>query len=159
MISIGEMLNAERVLMGVNGTDKQQVLGNIVRHLVAEGVLVHDQQMLRLLLEREAMMTTAVKHGIAFPHAFSPELENSCVCMAMLEQPVEWEALDGEPVDCIFLLLGPPDRQTDHLRMLARLSRLMSFPQVLEQLHTVHNPQQAWEVLIENEEALAYASA
>jgi mannitol/fructose-specific phosphotransferase system IIA component (Ntr-type) len=71
-------------------------------------------------------MTTGVRSGFAIPHAFSEHIRHSLVTLGHVEDGVDWEALDKKPVRYVFLMLGPPASAGSHLRLLARLSRLLS---------------------------------
>lgn len=77
------------------------------------------------LVERERLGTTGLGHGIAIPHARLPNIKQLCVVFARLTKPVNFEAIDAQPVDLMFLLLSPETAGADHLKALARISRLL----------------------------------
>lgn len=77
------------------------------------------------LVERERLGTTGLGHGIAIPHARLANIKRLCVVFARLTKPVNFEAIDAQPVDLMFLLLSPETAGADHLKALARLSRLL----------------------------------
>ena len=86
------------------------------------------------LLQRERLGSTGVGRGIAIPHGRVPALEAIVSVFARLEEPIDFEALDNEPVDLIFLLLAPEHAGADHLKALARISRLLREPASIERL-------------------------
>jgi PTS system nitrogen regulatory IIA component len=93
--------------------------------------------------------STAFGRGIAIPHGRIAGLECIACVFARLEQPVDFEAPDEEPVDLIFVLLAPEDAGADHLKALARVSRLARAPQMVERLRSSHDRATLYSILIE----------
>lgn len=155
MIRIEEILESSRVLMGLSGRSKADALREMTDRLASQGALDDSAEIHRLLMEREALMTTGVKRGFAFPHAFSPQFDKSFLTLGVVAPGgVDYESLDHQPVEFIFLLLGPPNHQTVHLRILARVSRLMGQPNMLETLRQAATAEEVIEVLDETERRL-----
>lgn len=154
MIRIEEILESSRVLMGLSGQTKSDVLRAMTDRLAGQGVLQDSAEIHRLLMEREALMTTGVKRGFAFPHAFSTQFDKSFLTLGVAPGGVDYDSLDHQPVEFIFLLLGPPNHQTVHLRILARVSRLMGQPDMLETLREATTAAEVIEVLDETERRL-----
>jgi mannitol/fructose-specific phosphotransferase system IIA component (Ntr-type) len=154
MIRIEEILQPSRVLMGLGGPDKGTVLRQMTDQLAEQGIVRDSEEIHRLLMEREALMTTGVKRGFAFPHAFSPQFDKSFLTLGVVKGGVDYDSLDRNPVEFIFLLLGPPDHQTVHLRILARVSRLMSQPDMLQMLRDAATVEAVIEVLDDTERRL-----
>ena len=77
------------------------------------------------LMQREKLGSTGVGNGIAIPHGKLPKLEKLTGFFARLERPIDFESLDGQPVDLVFLLLAPEGAGADHLKALARVARLL----------------------------------
>ena len=140
--------------MGLEGQNKAAVLREMTDRLVALGAIRDSEEIHRLLIEREGLMTTGVKRGFAFPHAFSPQFEKSFLTLGVVPGGVDYESLDHHPVEYIFLLLGPPDHQTVHLRILARVSRLMGQPDMLELLRAAGSAEGVIEILDDTERRL-----
>jgi nitrogen PTS system EIIA component len=86
------------------------------------------------LVHRERLGSTGLGRGIAIPHVKFKSLKTIVCLFARLETPVDFESADGEPVDLLFLLLAPEHAGGDHLKALARISRLVREPAVLDQL-------------------------
>ena len=133
---------------------KRQVLKELAR-LAAEAVGVNQQQLLEALMERERLGTTGVGHGIAIPHAKLDGLKQLVALFARLDHPVDFEALDEQPSDLIFLLLAPTGADTDSLKALARISRLMRDTDLRERLHQAHSRQAAYRLLTQKPECHA----
>ena len=154
MIRIEDILEPSRVLMHLSGENKSEVLRGMADRLTAAGFVKDGGEIHHLLMDREALMTTGVKRGFAFPHAFSPQFEKSFLTLGMIAGGVDYDSLDHNPVEFIFLLLGPPDHQTVHLRILARVSRLMGQPDMLDLLRAARSVEEVIEVLGDTERRL-----
>jgi mannitol/fructose-specific phosphotransferase system IIA component (Ntr-type) len=154
MIRIEEILQPSRVLMGLQGANKWEVLREMTDRLAAMQFIRDSEEIYRLLVERESLMTTGVKRGFAFPHAFSTQFDQSFLTLGVIPGGVDYESLDHYPVEFIFLLLGPPNHQTVHLRILARVSRLMGQADMLEMLRSAKTVEAVMEVLNDTERRL-----
>ena len=99
------------------------------------------------LLQREKLGSTGVGNGIAIPHGKLPKLNKLFGLFARLERPVDFEALDEQPVDLIFLLLAPEGAGADHLKALARVARLLRVPEVARKLRASNGAEAIYAVL------------
>jgi len=99
--------------------------------------------------------TTGVGAGIAIPHGKLSSLEKLHGLFARLEQPVDFQAIDERPVDLIFLLLAPESAGADHLKALARVSRILRDNKVCEKLRGTDTPDALFAILSENAETEA----
>ena len=123
--------NAIIPALKVNG--KKQALQEIaVKAAVLTGQ--SEKAILEILLQREKLGSTGVGNGVAIPHGKLAKLGNVFGLFARLERPVDFEALDGQPVDLIFLLLAPEGAGADHLKALARVARLLREADVVTRL-------------------------
>jgi PTS system nitrogen regulatory IIA component len=93
-----------------------------------------ERAIFEVLLQREKLGTTAVGYGIAIPHGKLPKLEKLFGLFARLERPIDFEAMDGQPVDLLFLLLAPEGAGADHLKALAKIARLLRDQEVARKL-------------------------
>jgi len=121
---IGDLLEPRAVLAKASGGTKRQVL-SATADAAARLYGLDAQAVLDGLLEREAAGSTGVGYGVAIPHARIPGLDRTLGLFLKLESPVPFEAVDDQPVDLLFVLLSPDDGGVDHLRALARVSRLL----------------------------------
>ncbi|KQY97885.1 transcriptional regulator [Pseudolabrys sp. Root1462] len=115
----------------VNG--KKQALQELAAR-AAELTGQSERAILEILLQREKLGSTAVGNGIAIPHGKLPKLGRLFGLFARLERPIDFEALDSQPVDLIFLLLAPEAAGADHLKALARVARMLRDPEVARKL-------------------------
>jgi PTS system nitrogen regulatory IIA component len=128
----------------VNG--KKQALQEIAAK-AAELTGQNDRAILEILLQREKLGSTAVGGGVAIPHGKLAKLNKVFGLFARLERPVEFDALDGQPVDLIFLLLAPEGAGADHLKALARVARLLRDPEVARKLRDSRDADALYAVL------------
>ena len=108
----------------------------VVGALHRRGKVADLDEPLRRLMEREEVQSTAVGKGVALPHARSESFRTHAVVAARVREPFDFGAPDGEPVDLFFFVLGPENAPGDHVRILARLARLLERPGVLDELRT-----------------------
>jgi PTS system nitrogen regulatory IIA component len=106
-----------------------------------------ERSIYEILLQRERLGSTAVGNGIAIPHGKLPRLDRLFGLFARLERPIEFEALDGQPVDLIFLLLAPESAGADHLKALARVARLLRDPDIAGKLRESRDADAIYAVL------------
>lgn len=125
MVEIAEILSPNAVFLGLPSCrSKRQVLRELSR-LADEKLGLDREEVLQALLARERLGTTGIGHGIAIPHAKLDALNRVVALFVRLDQPVDFESLDDQPSDLIVLLLAPRGADTDSLKALARVSRLL----------------------------------
>src|SRR5512142_841358 len=136
--------NAILPALKVNG--KKQALQELAAK-AAELSGQNEKTILEILLQREKLGSTGVGNGIAIPHGKLPKLERLFGLFARLDRPIDFEALDGQPVDLIFLLLAPEPAGADHLKALARVARLMRTPDTAKMLRDSRDAEAIYAVL------------
>ncbi len=130
---IGDLLDGGSIAARVSASSKRAALA-VVSEIAARTSGLKAAKVLDALLERESVAATGVGHGIAVPHAQIPGLTRTRGVFIRLDIPVEFEAVDDEPVDLIFALLAPVGAGADHLRALARVSRILRRADIRQQL-------------------------
>ena len=123
-MEIVDLLGPDAVVHELHATSKKQSLQELAK--IAAGLCgKSDREIFDVLLQRERLGTTGVGHGIAIPHGRLNGLDRLYGVFAHLEHPINFESVDDQPVDLIFLLLAPENAGADHLKALAHVSRLM----------------------------------
>ena len=150
-MTISSLLTTERVLFHPPAESKNLVIDALVG-AVPEWDGATRESVHAAVLEREEIMSTGVGNGIAIPHAKVAKLTDASVCAAVLEKPVDFSAYDGKPVDLVFLVVGPDKRDSDHLKILSRLSRILGNARMAQRLRQCEGPE-AFYRLIETEES------
>jgi mannitol/fructose-specific phosphotransferase system IIA component (Ntr-type) len=115
----------ETVVTDLPAADRDATLAAIVADLDAKGLLVDAGVALRDVIAREQVMTTGVGHGVAIPHAYTGGVDRLVAGFYRPRPGVDFGATDGLVVDLIFIVLGPRERRREHIRILARISRLL----------------------------------
>lgn len=122
-MDIDDLLTPESVIARLKVGSKKQALQDLARK-AAQITGLGERAIFDVLLERERLGTTGVGNGIAIPHGKLAELDRIVGVFARLERPIDFDAIDERPVDLLFLLLAPDSAGADHLKALARVSRL-----------------------------------
>jgi len=149
-MEISELLQPEAVIAGLKASSKKQLLQELARH-AAQITGVSDRKIFETLLERERLGTTGVGNGIAIPHGKLAEFKRLYGVFARLDKPVEFDAIDEQPVDLIFLLLAPEGAGADHLKALARVSRLLRDATMCEKLRGAESADGLYMLLTQSE--------
>ncbi|MFZ5610008.1 MAG: PTS IIA-like nitrogen regulatory protein PtsN [Pseudomonadota bacterium] len=123
-MDIPDLISPDAVMADLKATSKKQVL-QLLAAKAAQLTELEERDIFTVLFERERLGTTGVGQGVAIPHGKLPALERIIGVFARLAKPVDFESIDGQPVDLIFLLLAPDNAGADHLKALARISRLL----------------------------------
>ncbi len=132
-MTIGDLLARGAIAPRVTATTKRQAL-TVIAEVAARNLSLDAGRTLDALMAREALGSTGVGRGVAIPHARLPGLKAVHAVMIRLEKPVDFDAMDGEPVDLMVALFAPPEAGSEHLRALARVSRLLRQSDIREQL-------------------------
>ena len=130
---IGDLLDGGSIAPRVSAVSKRQAL-SVVAEIAARAFALKAPRVFDALMEREAAEATGVGHGVAIPHAHVAGLDRMRAVFVRLEAPVEFDAVDDEPVDLVFALLIPEDAGPEHLLALARVSRCLRQAKLREQL-------------------------
>lgn len=147
-MNIEDILEPTAVLANLRATSKKQLLQELSK--AAATVFESDsRQIFDILVERERLGSTGVGSGLAIPHGKLPQLSNLRGMFARLEKPVDFDAIDDQPVDLVFLLLAPEGAGADHLKALARVSRIMRDRAFCDKLRGSDSPDAIYALLIE----------
>ena len=130
---IGDLLDRSAISLRVSASDKRKALA-VVSETAARNFGLDAGDILAALMAREAAGSTGVGHGVGVPHARLESLQRMRAVFVSLEQPVEFDAVDDAPVDILFALFAPANAGAEHLRALARVSRMLRQGDLREQL-------------------------
>lgn len=128
-----DILTPNAILPALRVGSKKQALQEMSRH-AAQLLGLPDRAVFDVVLERERLGTTGVGRGVAIPHGKLAKLEKVQGVFARLQKPIDFDSVDDQPVDLIFLLLAPEGAGADHLKALARVSRLLRDEALCEKL-------------------------
>lgn len=132
-MELTELVAARGIQPRLKATSKKQAL-QALADLAAEVTGLKPRAVFETLLERERLGSTGVGNGTAVPHGKFKELERLHVLIAKLDQPIDFDSIDDRPVDIVVVLLAPEGAGADHLKALARVSRLLRDGRFVEKL-------------------------
>jgi len=143
---LDDILAADAIFSALKASNKKQALQELAaKAAVATGRA--EREIFEILMQRERLGSTGIGNGVAIPHGKLPRLKALVGLFARLEKPIDFEALDGHPVDLIFLLLAPEAAGADHLKALARIARLLRDPAIAAKLRATDDAQTIYELL------------
>lgn len=155
-MNIGELLDRHAISLRASAANKRKALA-VIAEIAARNFHLDAGVVLEALAEREAADSTGVGHGVAVPHARLEGLERMRGVFVRLEQPVDFESIDDQPVDLLFALFAPKHAGAEHLRALARVSRLLRQSNLRQQLRQARTADVVHALLVQ--EASARPSA
>jgi PTS system nitrogen regulatory IIA component len=141
-----EFLSPEAVASSLRANGKKQVLQDVAS-AAARLTGIDESEIFETLLQRERLGSTGIGEGVAIPHGKLAKLEGMFGFLAKLDKPVDFDAIDGQPVDIVFLLLAPEGAGADHLKALARVARILRTPGVLDMIRTARDDAALYAVL------------
>ncbi|HZT24064.1 MAG TPA: PTS IIA-like nitrogen regulatory protein PtsN [Pseudolabrys sp.] len=145
-MTLTDLVAPNAIVPALKVNNKKQVLQELATR-AAELTGQNQRAILEILLQREKLGSTAVGNGIAIPHGKLPKLGRLFGLFARLARPVDFEALDGQAVDLVFLLLAPEAAGADHLKALARVARLLRDPETARRLRESRDADALYAVL------------
>jgi nitrogen PTS system EIIA component len=157
-MQIGELLDRNAIALRVSAANKRQALA-LIAETAARTLGVEAADILDALAEREQAGSTGVGHGVAAPHARLAGLERMRGVFVRLDQPVAFESVDDQPVDLIFALFAPIDAGAEHLRALAKVSRLLRQADLRQQLRQARTADAVHALLVQDSGAARSSAA
>ncbi len=149
-----ELLSPETVRVGLAGADKRAVIEAMIDLLAGDPSVRDLDEVRRVVLERESIMSTGVGKGLALPHGKTSAVTGNIAALALTKAPVEFEAIDDQPVRLVFLLVGTPEAKSLHVKILSRISRLMNRDDVRRRMLAATSDQDLYRAVMEGEASL-----
>jgi fructose-specific phosphotransferase system IIA component len=138
-MKLSELFNEETVVTDLPAGGKSDVLTSIIRDLSDKGHIKDIEMATRDVIERENVMSTGIGNGVAIPHAYTDGVDRLVAGFYRTGEGVDFEALDGGEVRLFFIILGPKESRRDHIKVLAKISRLLNHEDFREDLKTAEN--------------------
>ena len=142
-----DIITPECVKALLDATDKRGAIDELVDLLATHDRISQADVLKEAVWTREQTRTTGIGHGLAIPHGKSEGLTEIVMAIGKPSQPMDFEAIDGQPVRLIVLLASPPDKNSDHIQALARVSRLMTLEDFREKVYEASSGEEIWELL------------
>jgi len=148
-MDLSDLIAQEAIIPALKASSKKQLL-QIMAEKAAVISGLPEREVFETILQREKLGATGVGNGIAIPHGKLPDIDKIVGVFARLEHPVDFEALDDQPVDLVFLLLAPESAGADHLKALSRIARLLRDPDMVTKLRNTHEAQALYSFLTQH---------
>lgn len=135
-----ELLAPSRVVLPLRGSTKPAVMRELLAAAMPEASPDVLDAVMEALLARESVLSTGIGDGVAIPHAKTAKVDRLLMAAGVAARPVDYDALDGQPADLFFLLLGPETAATEHVKTLGRLARVLRKPGLCTALRASRDP-------------------
>jgi nitrogen PTS system EIIA component len=145
-MELSEIIGVEAVRAPLKATSKKRLLQELA-DFASDIYKLPEDAVYKALLDRESLGPTGVGRGVAIPHARFGGVERVLGLFVRLEKPVDFEAIDRQPVDLVFTLLAPESAGADHLKALARVSRTLRSEAVCARLRSTFDPSAIYAIL------------
>lgn len=152
-----DILKREHIKVPLTSQDKKSAIGELVQILAEAHELKDANVLLASVLEREATRTTGIGNGLAIPHGKCAGVDHLVIAIGKPQTPIDFESIDGRPVNLIVLLASPPDQTGPHIQALARISRLMTVDAFRQAMRNATNAQQVYDAVVAQENAMGGA--
>ena len=147
-MTLTDLIARDAILPSLKAGTKRLALQELSGH-AARGCNVPAREILEALMQRERLGSTGIGNGIAIPHGKIAGIERISGVFARLEKPIDFDSLDGEPVDLVLLFIAPETAGADHLKALARAARLLRSQPVTARLRTTREASVIYSILAE----------
>ena len=150
-MKISDILKKEHIIKELDSRDKKNVLDELSSFLENEGEITNKENLLAALIEREKLGSTGIGENVAIPHAKISEIDKIITVFGRSKNGVEFESLDQKPVNFIFLVIAPENSTGQHLKALARISRLFKNPSLRESVLRTNEADQIYSILVDED--------
>ncbi len=141
-MKISEILEEQFIRTNLKGTNKLEVINAMVDLVGASNKVIDREKVRHAIFEREKIMSTGVGNGFAIPHGKTDAVSDIAAAVAVTEKPIDYQALDDQPVRLVFLLVGKDSLVGPHIKLLSRISRLMNKEEFRKKLLGCSSPQE-----------------
>jgi fructose-specific phosphotransferase system IIA component len=139
-VRLSELLTIDRIKIPLEAVSKEDLLRELVSIVATTDGISDEDAVLQAVRERESILSTGIGHGVAIPHGKSPSVPELRMAAGRAASPVDFDALDGQPVALFFLLVGPETAAGPHIKALSRISRIVRRDDVRDRLIAASTP-------------------
>ncbi|VAX17205.1 hypothetical protein MNBD_IGNAVI01-148 [hydrothermal vent metagenome] len=153
-MNVTDILNKKRIITEFKSTSKEDVLNEMIDALRENENVIDLEKVRQVVLEREKIMSTGIGNGFAIPHGKTDGVKEIVAVFAKLKEPIDFDSVDGKPVNMIFLMVGREDAVSDHIKMLSRISRIMNKEEIHNKLMQAETADEILEIFEQEEKNL-----
>lgn len=147
-MQLSEILTVECVRSPLTGSGKHEVICELVDMLVDAGKVRDGASLKEAVWSREQTRTTGIGHGLAIPHGKCEGISELTMAIGKPSEPLDFEAIDNQPVRLVVLLASPPDKTSDHIQALAQVSRMMTNEDFRQKIYDAENAEAIFELVV-----------
>lgn len=150
-MKVSEFLNEDNVLLDVEAKDKYELIDKLIDVAAKSGKIIDKEKVRNCVYEREKILSTGVGKGFAVPHGKTDAVSDIVLAFAITKEPLDYEALDNQPVRLVMLMVGKDSLVSSHIKLLSRISRLMNNDEFRENLLNAKTKQEVLEIFRKEE--------
>lgn len=150
-MKLTEILKLDKIIIDFKGNTKEEIINEMIDMFKGDERVADIETIRTVVLEREKIMSTGVGSGFAIPHGKTNMVTEMVAGFGLLRNPIDFEAIDGEPVNLIFMLIGKEDSVGQHIKMLSRISRIMNQESVRNNLANASSVEEILQILEEED--------
>tara|TARA_R100000687_G_C6437479_1_gene158820 strand:+ start:699 stop:1154 length:456 start_codon:yes stop_codon:yes gene_type:complete len=141
-MNLMDILDPACIIAPLQSVEKQGVINELIDRLGEQGQVSDVQSLKDAVWSREQTRTTGIGHGLAIPHGKCASLKGQALAIGKPQEPIDFEAIDTQPVHLVVLLASPPDKTKDHIEALAHISRMMNDSVFREAIYNANTPEE-----------------
>ena len=151
-MKISELLNERLIKIGLVGTEKEEVFEELIDLLLRERLVTDRRSAYAAIMEREKKQSTGIGRAVAIPHGKSAAVRQLCAALGISKSGIEYESLDGEPVQVVFMLLAEENKPGPHVMALAQIATLFKVPGFIDRLIAAKTAKELYDAVVAEEE-------
>ncbi|WP_337872085.1 PTS sugar transporter subunit IIA [Ignavibacterium sp.] len=152
-MKVSEILSKDFIIEELNSTDKESAINELIDLFKDDPRIINIEKVKQAVLEREKIMSTGVGKGFAIPHGKTDSVKEIIAAFGRKKDGIDYEALDGNPVNLIFLLVGKDTMISAHIKLLSRISRMMNKDDFRLRLLNAKDSEEIMNVFLEEEKS------
>ncbi len=153
-MKICEVLNQKTIIPELKATTKKEAIDELLNLFSGDERILDINEVRESILEREKIMSTGVGHGFGIPHCKTSKVTEIVAAFGKTKEPIDFNALDGNPVNLIFLLIGKDNLVAPHIKLLSRISLLMNNKEVRDKLNNAKTSEEIYKIFNDEESGI-----
>jgi PTS system nitrogen regulatory IIA component len=149
---LDQIFKTEFLVENLASSNKRDVLGELIEVMIENGLKIDSVKAIDVLLQREKLGSTGIGEGVAIPHGKVSDLQQLVVAFGRSKKGIDFDAIDGKPVHLFFLLLAPESSTGQHLKALARISKMLKTPNFRKTLLEAKTRNDLYKAIVEQDE-------
>lgn len=145
-LTVNEILDPQCVIVPLTASTKKDAIDQLVDSMAAAGRITDAAAVKKAVWEREQQRSTGIGEGLAIPHGKTPAAPRLALAVGRLAAPIDYDSIDRKPVRLVVLLVSPPDKTSEHIQALGRISRLMCSAEFRERVYAAQDAEQLVEL-------------